>query len=310
MTDIIEMIKEKIQEVQKNPGALFGLLYPYILVIIIAIGLYYAGNLDFVARQKVPAFIPDTAVAVDLSIQPAKNVPPTDIFEVSKPNAELLSEGEKLYKANCSSCHGENGAGGGPAAMGLNPAPKNFTDAQNWKNGSSISGIYTTLQEGIAGGAMVAYDYLLPKEKISLAHYIRENFVPDAPEDSNADLEALDLTYNLSAGQQLPAQIPVAVAKTILIDEYQSKLHFAEQITNKIELDNTAGAMIFKSVSGNIFKSVSFLIKNDSWRQNERNLIDIAATNVNQNGFSGKIFRMTGEEWSTLYSYLNSIIQL
>lgn len=309
MTDIIEMIKERIQEVQKNPGALFGLLYPYLLVIIIALGLYYAGNLDFIARQKVPAFIPDTTFVGDLSVQPAKNVPPTDIFEVSKPNTGLLSDGEKLYKANCSSCHGENGAGGGPAAMGLNPAPKNFTDGQNWKNGSSISGIYTTLQEGISGGAMVAYDYLLPQEKISLAHYIRENFVPDAPEDTRAELEALDLTYNLSAGQQLPAQIPVAVAQSILINEYESKLYLAEQITKKVETDNTAGAMIFKSVSAHIFKSVSFLIKNRSWKQNESGFIDIVSNNVNQNGFGGGIFRMTSEEWSTLYSYLNNIIQ-
>lgn len=308
MTDIIEMIKEKIQEAQKNPGALFGLLYPYILVIIIAIGLYYAGNLDFIARQKVPVFIPDSTVAADLSIQPAKNVPPTDIFEVSKPNAEMLSEGEKLFKANCSSCHGENGAGGGPAAMGLNPAPKNFTDTQNWKNGSSLTGIYTTLQEGIDGGAMVAYDYLLPKEKISLAHYIRENFVPDAPEDSRSDLEALDLTYNLSAGQQLPAQIPVAVAQSIIISEYESELDFAEQISSTIESDNTSGAMIFKSVSSNIFKSVSFFIKNRLWKQSESSLINVVSLNVNQNGFGGEIFRMTSEEWSALYSYLNIII--
>jgi mono/diheme cytochrome c family protein len=302
------MIKEKIQEARNNPGALFGLLYPYILVIIIAVGLYFTNNLDFIARQNVPAFISDSTVITDLSIQPAKNIPPTNIFEVSKPSDELLSDGEKLFKANCSSCHGDNGTGGGPAAVGLNPAPKNFTDDQNWKNGSTISGIYTTLQEGIAGGAMVAYDYLLPKEKISLAHYIRETFVIDPPEDTQSDLEALDLTYNLSAGQQLPAQIPVSSAKLIMLQENESRVNRAESIYREIIENNSKSAFILKSVSSDLIRSISFLIRNNGWEQNERNFIDFVTKNVNQNGFNGRVYNLSSEEWSALFIYLNSIL--
>lgn len=309
MQDFFHMVKERLEEFKNNPGAMFGLFYPYLLVVIVAVGLYYSSNLDFIARQKVPAFIQQPVVETDLSVQQARTVPPINILDYAAPNNDLLSEGEKLFKANCSSCHGENGAGGGPAAMGLNPAPKNFTDSQNWKNGASISGIYTTLEEGIAGGAMVAYDYLLPVEKISLAHYIRESFLTDKPQDSQSDLEALDLTYNLSAGQQLPAQIPVTAAKLIVLKENEVKLSEAEEIAKKIVLDNNKGAFVFKTVSGNIFKSVSFLVKNNVWKQNERNFIDFVLNNVNQNGFNGGVFRLNGEEWSILYSYLNNIIQ-
>lgn len=308
MTDILEMIKEKIQEVQKNPGALFGLLYPYILVIIIALGLYYAGNLDFIARQKVPAVIPDSTVTGDLAFQTARTVPPINILDFAQPNNELVSEGEKLYKANCSSCHGENGTGGGPAAMGLNPAPKNFTDSQNWKNGATLSGIYTTLMEGIAGSAMAAYDYLLPVERISLAHYIRVTFMTDKPEDSTSDLQALDLTYNLSAGQQVPAQIPVASAKVILISEYESKLNAVESNAQKILDDNVSGANLFKLVSDDLNRSVSFLLKNNLWKQNERNFINLVSENINQNGFNGRVFNLSSDEWSVLFSYLNGIM--
>ena len=310
MTDILQMIKEKIKEVQQNPGALFGLLYPYLLVILVALGLYYASNLDFIARQTVPAFLPEVPVDSDLSIQPARNVPPINILNYASANDETMTEGEKLYKANCSSCHGENGAGGGPASMGLNPAPKNFTDGQNWKNGSTISGIYTTLEEGIAGGSMVAYDYLLPIEKISLAHYIRESFLTDKPEDSQSDLEALDLTYNLSAGQQLPAQIPVASAKLILLKINELKVNTVETIVESIHSDNSLGASIFKLVSKNPIKSISFLVKNKGWKQNERNFIDFVSNNVNNNGFNSGLFRLTSDEWSLLYSFLNNNIKL
>ncbi|MCK7524830.1 MAG: hypothetical protein MZV64_48100 [Ignavibacteriales bacterium] len=62
--------------------------------------------------------------------------------------------------------------------MGLNPAPRNFTSKDNWKNGTKLSNIYTTLQEGLPPSAMAAYDYLLPKEKFALGHYIRTNFIP------------------------------------------------------------------------------------------------------------------------------------
>ena len=133
-------------------------------------------------------------------LKKATIVPPLKIKEVSKPTTELIGEGEKLYKTNCASCHGENGVGGGPASIGLNPAPRNFTSKDNWKNGTKISNIYQTLQEGLAPSSMIAYEFLLPEQKFALAHYLRDTFIPNPATDSDADLEALDATYNLSAG--------------------------------------------------------------------------------------------------------------
>ncbi|WP_447601313.1 hypothetical protein [Nitrospira sp. Nam80] len=41
---------------------------------------------------------------------------------------DVLEKGKGLYhgKGTCFNCHGKNGAGDGVAAMGLNPAPRNF----------------------------------------------------------------------------------------------------------------------------------------------------------------------------------------
>ena len=40
---------------------------------------------------------------------------------------ENLSSGQKLYKENCSSCHGPTGRGDGESAAGLKPAPSRLT---------------------------------------------------------------------------------------------------------------------------------------------------------------------------------------
>ncbi len=308
MKDIIQGIKNKTSHL-KNPSALFGLLYPYILVMVLILGIFYVQNLDNISRQKVPPVIADSTVVQDI---PAKNsvvVPPLNISEVKNSSADLLAEGEKLYKANCSSCHGENGAGGGPASMGLNPAPRNFTSKDNWKNGTKLSQIYVTLQEGLLPSAMASYDYLLPREKFALGHYIRTNFIPQPDNDSDADLSALDATYNLSAGLQLPAQIPVAQAFAIIASENEEKVN---KINSALALlknyKDEKGFNLFNHVVKNENTAFSFLVMNQNWRTDEKAFKDLVINNVNQNGFNGRVFNINANEWNSLYNFLLKII--
>lgn len=41
-------------------------------------------------------------------------------------NEQFLSMGEKIFKSNCTTCHGTEGKGNGPAAVALNPKPANL----------------------------------------------------------------------------------------------------------------------------------------------------------------------------------------
>ncbi len=309
MIDIKKKIEEAKTEIKNNPGALFGILYPYVLVIIIITGLYYVANLDDVTDKQVPAVVPDTTIVTDLALLESRTIPPINIFNYREPTPELLAKGKELYNGICASCHNETGAGGGPASVGLNPAPRNFTNSEGWKNGRTLSGIYTTLQEGIEGSSMIAYDYLPPEDRISLAHYIRNEFITDAPVDGDDELAALDQLYNLSSGMEIPAQIPVSSAKQIILNEAKWKTEKIEYIVNLIETDRTKqSSKLFMYIVDNKKLAVSSLLNSKEWKNSEAKFVDFITLNINQNGFNGRVFNLRNDEWSLLFNFLKSSI--
>ena len=121
--DLLKLISSKLKE---NPGAIFGMLYPYILALVVIIGLYYVSKLDFITKQKIPAVVPDTTIISDLPLVRARTVPAVDIKKFAEPNTDLLKAGKNLFVTMCASCHGEDGKGNGPGAAALNPPPKKF----------------------------------------------------------------------------------------------------------------------------------------------------------------------------------------
>jgi len=309
MEEIKKKIIEFLSEVKHNPGTMFGILYPYILVIIIIIGLYYVSNIGNVALNEQPAFVPDSTVVADLPVVAARTVPPIDIFKLKEPSAELLSAGKDLYTANCASCHNETGAGGGPASIGLNPAPRNFTNSEGWKNGRSLSAIYTTLEEGIEGSAMISYNFLTPQERIELAHYIRQEFMKDAPADTDEDLTALNSIYNLSSGMKIPAQIPVAAAMEIISSESSQKeikLEEALQIVNNDR--NKYPVNLLENIVDNERLALSSLINSNNWKINQNAFLNFIVLNSNYNGFNSEIINLSDSDRTLLFNYLNQIL--
>lgn len=308
MEEIKKKILEFINEVKHNPGTMFGFLYPYILIILVIIGLLYVANMGTVAINESPAYVKDTTVVTDLAFKEARTVPPVDIFEVKEPTEELLSQGKDLYTKNCASCHNETGAGGGPASVGLNPAPRNFTNPDGWKNGRTLSAIYTTLEEGIEGSSMISYNFLTPKERIELAHYIREEFMTNPPMDTDADLSALNSLYNLSSGMQLPAQIPVSSAIELILKENSEKEIQLEKALNSIMSDNSFESKLFNEITYNKKLALSALINNSNWKSNESEFFSFIMMNSTFNGFNSEIINLKDFERNIVFNYLNRML--
>jgi mono/diheme cytochrome c family protein len=301
--------KNRLKELNKNPGTLFGLLYPYLLVIILGIGIYYLSHMDDVAQQKVSPLTSAPIPVSDLTIQQPKTIPPVDVNEISIPTPELIEMGKSIYKTSCASCHGDEGAGAGPGSVGLNPAPRNFTKSEGWTNGQTVSGIYTTLQDGIPNSAMIAYDFLTPEEKFSLAHYIRSEFIADPPMDDEMDLFALDLLYNLSAGVKIPGQMPTESAMQLIVENNSAKFAAVDAAIEKIKQNrNSHASILIENVTDDLQLALSALENSNKWRGSEYSFIKFLTINVNQNGFNGNIFNLKSEEWNMLFNYFNNLL--
>jgi len=309
MEEIKKIISDFIEKVKENPGTIFGIVYPYILTIIIVIGLYYVANIGNIAINETSAFVPDTTVIADLPVVQARTVPPVDILKMKDPTDELLQKGKELYTTNCASCHNETGAGGGPASVGLNPAPRNFTSPDGWKNGRTLSAIYTTLEEGIEGGSMISYNFLTSQDRISLAHYIRKEFMQEPPVDSDDDLSALNSLYNLSAGMEVPAQIPVSVAMEIITLENAQKSTKLEDGLKTIDSNRSIYSVsLFESIVDNEKLALSSLINSDTWKSGEKAFTDFVTVNIGQNGFNPKVNYLSDADRNLLFSYLKQIL--
>jgi mono/diheme cytochrome c family protein len=308
MSEFQDNLKDKLEELKKNPGKIFGLLYPYIFIIILILGLIYMANLNQIARQTIPPALPDTTAPKQLQIQEPRTVAAVNVDSLSKPTDALISKGKALYQSNCASCHGTNGKGDGPASQGLNPPPRNYTVKTGWVNGEKISQIYETLENGIAGSAMRSFDYLSPQDKFALAHYIRKTFIQNPPQDSKSDLNDLEQAYNLSQARTIPGQVPIDVAMDLIIKDSRVKAEKVKKTIEEISEDNSDGALIFKKVTKNPDLVVTSLINSQVWKNNEDNFVSLVIDNVNQDGFNDQIFSLNETQWNLLYNYMNRIL--
>jgi len=305
MKKIYELILKLYKE---NPGRFFGLLFPYILVIIIAIGFLYLGKVEVISRNSVPPVIADSVITADLSIAEVSETEPINIETASKTDAGIISKGKALFTANCVSCHGADGNGDGAAGAALNPKPRNFHATDGWKNGRKISEMYKTLQEGIKGSGMSAYDYLPPADRFALIHYVR-SFMTQPPTDTPAELAQLDNVYSLSKGAKFGGQIPVRMAEKIMLAEDMNKMKEITAVVNKINADTNAAAKILKSVSVNKSKIVKTVLFSDILRQESSEFAKSTAANIPFNGFSNAFNRLSPEDLNTVYVYLKSFVK-
>jgi mono/diheme cytochrome c family protein len=69
-----------------------------------------------------------------------------------------MQEAEQIFKTRCATCHGANGKGDGPAAVALNPKPRDLGDAA-WQKSVTDEHIEKII---LSGGPAVGKSPLMP----------------------------------------------------------------------------------------------------------------------------------------------------
>jgi mono/diheme cytochrome c family protein len=294
----------------RTPEKLFGYSYFYVLAILVGMGLLYVWNLNAIGRNAVNVTVlhDSTALIKDIPLQSPRFIPPVDIMRVGVSSPELVNKGRELFKVNCTTCHGENGQGDGPSASMLNPKPRNFHSIDSWKNGSKVTQIYKTLEEGILGGGMASYNYIPPEDRFALIHFIR-TFANNQPNDSLNALRQLDATYQLAKGMDVAGQIPVKKALTIIEKENASDDAHIQTVANQITGSNNFGADLLKRVSFDETKVVTSVVHMKSGVRNVDDFIKIVSADPIHSGFKETVVRLSAHDWTELYQYIFSVVQ-
>ncbi|MFA6542450.1 MAG: cytochrome c [Bacteroidota bacterium] len=295
-------------ELIRNPIRLFGLSYIYFLLIGGVIGAYYIWSFSSITRNDIaPIVLSDSSqFAKDVPMQRGALIAPVNVAEVGVPTKELIDKGAILFKANCASCHGDNGMGDGVSAATMTIKPRNFHSAEGWKNGRKLSQMYKTLQEGISASGMPAFNYTPAADRFAILHYVR-TFANDFPKDSLSDLLDLEKTYSLSKGTQLPAQIPVKLAMEKVMQEKSGEVKSVDEFCTSMaeSKQEELGATIAMRVGRDREKMVTAAMAAKGKSVDE--FIRIVSSDPFTIGFKPDVLRLDNNGWNALYAFLSKV---
>ena len=120
-----------------------------------------------VARGAAPDSVDSALRALDTSLEGTWQVTLEEIPTI----APSLTRGRTLYGQVCASCHGEHGAGDGPAAQALTPRPADLAARALLADRSPLD-YYRRISIGVAGTSMPAFEASLPAaDRWALALY-------------------------------------------------------------------------------------------------------------------------------------------
>lgn len=289
----------------KSPIRLFGLVYPYFIVLLVAGGLVWVLKLDssYVNSIKPIELKRDTAVP-EIAMKKPTDQAGVDLKLLLNPTDEIKTKGADLFKSNCASCHGAEGKGDGIAGASLNPKPRNFTEDKDWVNGRNFGDMFKTLEEGVTGSGMVSYNYMPVMDRVSLIYYIRTTFMKDAPKVTEDEIAKLDEQYSLTQGKVAAGEMPVDMAIDKIVDENKMSVEKVADIESKIKQDMSANGKLFENITKNKERAIYTLMKDPAWQNDEMQFVKIVGSDIDVNGFKPDVLRLSKSEIASLQSYL------
>lgn len=88
-------------------------------------------------------------------------------------------KGRGVHMANCMACHGREGAGDGPAARALRPAPRAWNTAEFWAE-MTPERVRAAIRSGAPGTAMMGFPQLTEPDVVNLLAFM-DTLRPEAP---------------------------------------------------------------------------------------------------------------------------------
>jgi mono/diheme cytochrome c family protein len=221
-------------------------------------------------------------------------IPPIDPATVMTPNPKLMARGKAVYAQTCATCHGLEGKGDGPGATGLTPKPRNFAQAQAWKNGTKIEDIYRTLEEGVKGSSMVSYSDLSKRDRMALAHVVQSMGAFDHGASDPKALASLEKVF-ASAGEVIPNRIPVPRAVQLLNAEFHpalGRLPGSDALLTEALIDPARAYQSLEGIAG--------------WKDSDQALAKGVVAGLPGNGFGPVVATYSPLRWRELRSALAS----
>lgn len=295
----------KFRELLKDPIRLFGWVFPYFLVIILMLGIYFVQHLSTWSFNSIPVSAPDsTNVKKEIPMKKGGLMPAVDLEVVKNPTPDFIAKGKELFDNNCKSCHGDNGMGDGPAGAMLNPKPRNFHAVDGWTNGRNIDQMYKTLQEGVPKTGMAAYEYMPKVDRFEILAYVRT--FAQFPPVNDDQLINLDMNYQVSQSTSVPSTIPVSLAETKLEQENSAINNLFLKFQNNVNTaQNNAGADAVKKYSTNLQKVYTCFTRSNGQTSMDGFVADVMANPIDA-GFDPSITLISKDQWKTIYDYMKS----